>query len=97
MRKFIIPAALAITLAGGAAAAMADSSSDKVAVAGAGPVSAETITNRLQSQGYTIRKIKLDDGRYKVKAIDSNGHKEKFSVSPVTGDVIAKSDDDDGD
>jgi hypothetical protein len=53
------------------------------------------VTSQLQSQGYTIRKVKFDDGRYKVKAIDASGHKEKLYVSPQTGKVVSKGDDDD--
>jgi flagellar hook assembly protein FlgD len=93
MRKFLIPAALVAALAGGAAVAMADSSSDKVAAAGS--MSAAQVTSRLQSQGFTVNKIKFDDGRYKVKAVDASGHKQKLSVSPATGDVVSKGDDDD--
>ena len=92
MRKFLIPAALVVALAGGTAMAMADSSPDKMAAAGS--MSVAQVTSRLQSQGYTIKKIKFDDGHYKVKAIDSSGHKEKLAVSPVNGDVISKGDDD---
>ena len=95
MRKFLIPSALAVALACGAGVAMADSSPDKIAAVGS--VSVEQITNRLQSQGYTIRKIKFDDGRYKVKATDASGHKQKLYVSPVTGDVVSKGDDDNDD
>ena len=91
MRKFLIPSALVIALAGGAGVAMADSSPAKVAAAGS--ISIEQ-TSRLAAQGLTVRKIKFDDGRYKVKATDSAGHKEKLYVSPVTGDVISKGDDD---
>ena len=93
MRKLLIPAAFVVALAGGAA--MADSSPDKVAPAGS--VSVAQVTSRLQSQGFTVRKIKFDDGRYKVKATDSSGHKEKLYVSPATGDIVSKGDDDDDD
>ena len=93
MRKFLIPLAVAAALAGGAGAVMADSSPDKVAAAGS--LSVAQVTSRLQSQGYTVTKIKFDDGRYKVKATDAAGHKQKLSVSPATGDVVSKGDDDD--
>ena len=89
MRKYLVPSALVIALSIGAGAAMADSnSSSKVAPPGA--VSVEQVTSKLQSQGYTVRKIKLDDGRYKVKATAANGQKEKFYVSPATGDIVSK-------
>lgn len=90
MRKFLIPSVLALALAGGPVAAVADSSPDKVAVAGS--MSLEQLTSRLESQGYHVKKIKLDDGRYKVKAIDSTGHKVKLYASPQNGDVLSKDD-----
>jgi flagellar hook assembly protein FlgD len=81
--------------AGGAGAALADSKSDKVATVGG--LSTEQVTTRLQSQGLTVRKIKLDDGQYKVKATDAAGHKQKLYVNPQTGAVVSKGDDDDND
>ena len=95
MRKFLLPAVLALALAGGAVAAMADSSPDKVAVAGS--MSVEQLTSRLESQGYNVKKIKFDDGRYKVKATDSTGHKVKLYASPQTGEVLSKGSDDNDD
>jgi len=95
MRNFLIPSALVVALAAGASVALADSSPDKVAAAGT--VSTSQVTSRLQSQGFTVSKIKLDDGSYKVKATDAAGHKQKLSVNPQTGDVISKGDDDGGD
>jgi len=93
----LMRAALMVGLlaAGGAGAALADSNSDKVAAAGA--LSVDQVTTRLQSQGLTVRKIKLDDGQYKVKATDAAGHKQKLSVNPQTGAVVAKAADDDND
>lgn len=93
MRKFLIPSTLVVALVCGAGVAMADSSSDKVVAAGS--IAMAQVTSRLQSQGYTVRKIKLDDGRYKVKATDASGHKQKLSISPVTGETLATETDDD--
>lgn len=90
--KAFIPAALALALTAGGA--LADSSPDKVA---AGSMSTAQVTSRLQAQGLTVRKIKLDDGRYKVKATDAAGHKQKLYVNPQTGEVVSKGDDDDDD
>ena len=95
MRKLLIPSALVVALAVGAGVAMADSSPDKVAAAGS--ISIAQVTSKLQSQGFTIRKIKFDDGRYKVKATDATGHEQKLYVSPVTGDMVSKGDGDDDD
>ncbi len=95
MRKFLIPAALVVALASGTGVAMADSSPAKIAAVAS--ISMDQVTAKLQSQGYTIRKIKLDDGRYKVKATDASGQKQKLYVSPTTGDVVSKGNDDDDD
>jgi hypothetical protein len=81
----------ACLLVGSDSLALADSNK----VAAAGSMSISQVTSRLQSQGYNITKIKLDDGRYKVKAIDASGHKAKLEVNPQTGDVISKGDDND--
>jgi|KBSMisStaDraftv2_1062788.scaffolds.fasta_scaffold1701947_2 hypothetical protein len=93
MRNFLIPSALVVALAAGASVALADSSPDKVAAAGT--VSTSQVTSRLQSQGFTVSKIKLDDGRYKVKAIDAAGHKQKLKINPATGETLASEADDD--
>ena len=53
------------------------------------------VTSRLQAQGYSIEKIKFDDGRYKMKATDASGHKQKLYVSPQSGEVVSKGDDND--
>jgi len=80
-------------LAGSAGLALADNNSDKIAAAGS--MSPAQVTSHLQSQGFTVRKIKFDDGRYKVKATDASGQKEKLYVSPQTGDVVSKTADND--
>jgi len=90
LAKTILALAL---LTGSAGLVLADS--DKVAAAGS--MTPTQVTSRLQSQGLTVRKIKFDDGRYKVKATDAAGHKQKLSVDPRTGDVVSKGDDDDDD
>src|SRR4051794_28009175 len=82
-------------LAGSASLALADNNPDKVAAVGS--LTVAQVTTRLQSQGLTIRKIKFDDGHYKVKATDASGHKQKLNVNPQTGAVVSKSDDDDND
>ena len=79
--------------ASGAGLALADGTSDKVASGGS--VSPTEVTMRLQSQGFTVSKIKLDDGRYKVKVFDAAGHKHKLYVSPATGAVMSRGEDDD--
>ena len=74
----------ALLLAGATTVALADS--NKAPPAGA--LSAAQITQKLQSQGYTVSKIKFDDGKYKVTAIDANNEKAKLEVNAMTGAVL---------
>jgi hypothetical protein len=84
----------ALMLAGVSAAALADSDASKVALK-PGWLTADQVTQRLQSQGYTIRKIKFDDGEYKVKAFGPGQQKTKLEVSPSSGAVLSSKVDDD--
>jgi hypothetical protein len=79
-------------VASSAGLALADGSSDKAASGGS--VSPAEVTVRLQSRGFTVSKIKLDDGRYKVKAVDAAGREHKLTVSPATGAVVSMEEDD---
>jgi hypothetical protein len=88
---------LAVALFAGAANfALADSDADNVALRPGWLTSAQ-VTQRLQAQGYTVRKIKLDDGGYKVKATGPDQRKTKLEVSPSTGAVLSSKADDDKD
>jgi hypothetical protein len=74
----------ALLLAGATTMALADSNKP----APAGSLSPAQITQKLQSQGYTVSKIKYKDGEYKVKATDANHHKAKLELNASTGEVI---------
>jgi len=80
-------------LVGGAQFALADTDE----FTGPGYLSRQQVTSQLQASGYTVTKIKTDDGRYKVKAMTADKHKAKLSVDPRTGVVVSKGDDDDDD
>jgi hypothetical protein len=86
----------ALLLAGATSVALADSDADKVALK-PGWLTSTQVTQRLQSQGYNVRKIKLDDGAYKVKATGPDQRKTKLEVSPSTGAVLSTKVDDDKD
>lgn len=86
----------ALLLAGVSAAALADNDTSKVALQ-PGWLTTEQVTQRLQSQGYTIRKIKLDDGNYQVKATGPGQQKTKLEVSPSSGAILSSKTDDDND
>ena len=87
----------ALLLAGTCAVAQADNDADKTAMK-PGWLTTDQVSQRLQSQGYTISKIKLDDGAYKVKAMSADHHKTKLEISPASGAVLSsKTDDGDDD
>lgn len=48
----------------------------------------------LEEQGYTVREIELERGRYDVEMIDANGMKVEAYLDAVTGAVLPYRDDD---
>jgi hypothetical protein len=53
------------------------------------------IATMLQEQGYTVREIELERGRYDVKMNDANGMRVEACLDAVTGAVLPYRDDDD--
>ena len=81
----------ALLLAGSTHITFADS--NKAALA-PGSLTAAQVTQKLQSQGYTVNKVEFDDGSYKVKAISPSKQKTKLQVDAANGSVLnAKVDD----
>lgn len=52
------------------------------------------IATMLEDQGYTVREIELEHGRYDVDMIDARGMKVEAYLNPVTGEVLPYRDDD---
>lgn len=44
----------------------------------------ETLRQILEAEGWTVRRIKVDDGCYEVKGFDQNGNKVKAEFFPAT-------------
>ena len=53
------------------------------------------IATMLEDQGYTVREIELERGRYDVEMIDGKGMKVEAYLNPVTGEVLPYRDNDD--
>lgn len=53
------------------------------------------IATQLIEQGYHVLEIERDDGRYEVKAFDSNGACVELDVDRRSGDVLRTKADDD--
>lgn len=44
----------------------------------------ETLRQEVEKNGWTVQRIKVDDGCYEVRAVDRNGNKVKAKYSPAT-------------
>ena len=55
----------------------------------------EALVEKLCSEGWTIRRIKTDDGCYKVRATDAEGRRVKAKFDPATLERVVRDGDDD--
>ncbi|WP_273521711.1 PepSY domain-containing protein [Rhodosalinus sediminis] len=98
-RSILFTAALATGLGLAALGATAQQQDD--AGAARQPVqdrmSVAEIATMLEGQGYTLREIELERGRYDVEMIDANGMRVEAYLDPVTGEVLPYRDDRDRD
>jgi hypothetical protein len=44
----------------------------------------ETLRQEVERNGWTVQRIKVDDGCYEVRAVDRDGNKLKAKYSPAT-------------
>ena len=44
----------------------------------------EVLRQQLEQKGWTVRRIKVDDGCYEVKGIDSDGNEFKATFAPAS-------------
>lgn len=55
----------------------------------------EALVEKLRAEGWTIRRIKTDDGCYKVRATDAEGRRVKAKFDPATLERVTRDGDDD--
>lgn len=48
----------------------------------------EKINQMVMDRGWTVNRIKVDDGCYEVKAVDRNGHNIEAVFSPASLDIM---------
>ena len=48
----------------------------------------EAVAKLAQDKGWTVRRIKIDDGCYVIKGQDANGKSMEVTVHPATLDVL---------
>jgi hypothetical protein len=57
----------------------------------------EAVQHFAQNQGWTLRRIKIHDGCYRIYATDANGQDIKVTVNPVTLEILKSTGRDDDD
>ena len=58
----------------------------------------EAVAELAKSKGWTVRRIKIDDGCYEIKGTDQAGKRIEVTIHPATLEVIhLEREDDDGD
>jgi hypothetical protein len=75
--------------------ALGANAQDQVQVLTQDRMSVAQIATMLEEQGYTVREIELERGRYDVEMIDANGMRVEAYLDAVTGAVLPYRDDDD--
>jgi len=57
----------------------------------------EHLRQKLEAEGWTVFRIKVDDGCYEVKGIDPDGYRMEAEYSPATFELMEMERDDDDD
>ncbi|WP_298571475.1 PepSY domain-containing protein [uncultured Aliiroseovarius sp.] len=97
MKKYLMATTLLIGL-GAAGVALADDDDCRVPMADWQP--REAVQAMAEAQGWTVRRIKIDDGCYEIEGRDATGREIEVKVDPATFAVIEfeyEDDDDDDD
>lgn len=94
MRKLFITSALALTLAGATGTAFASSDEARIDAPRDQWLTKAQITEKFTSQGYKVRQVKVEKGRYEVYALDKDGKRIETYVHPVTGKILKRETDD---
>ncbi|MBI1386019.1 MAG: PepSY domain-containing protein [Rhizobiales bacterium] len=85
--------AIATTIAGAAPAAASDDD-DCPRTSRAEWRSADDVKAALEAQGYSVVRVKVDDGCYEAYARDRQGARREVNVHPVTMEIISSEVDD---
>tara|TARA_R110002110_G_scaffold239506_2_gene455450 strand:- start:8240 stop:8614 length:375 start_codon:yes stop_codon:yes gene_type:complete len=79
MKKYLIAATLLAGL-GTAGIALADDDNCRVPMADWQP--REAVQKMAEDQGWSVRRIKIDDGCYEIKGLDEQARKIKVKIDP---------------
>ena len=94
MKKYLIAVTLLASL-GGAGVVLADDDDCRVPMADWQP--REAVQKMAEAQGWTVRRIKTDDGCYEIKGRDAQGREIEVKVDPATLAIVEMEYDDDND
>jgi len=94
MKKYLIAAILLAGL-GAAGLALADDDDCRVPMADWQP--REAVQKMAEAEGWTVRRIKTDDGCYEIKGRDALGREIEVKVDPATLAIVEMEYDDDDD
>ena len=97
MRKFLLVPALTLVMAASLGSAFAsddDDNNNNVSAPGSNWMTIAQITEKLTSQGYEVRQVKIEDNGYELYAIDKDGKRVEATVDPVSGAVLKHESDD---
>jgi hypothetical protein len=97
MKKYLMATTLLIGL-GAAGVAVAVDDDCRVPMADWQP--REAVQQMADAQGWTVRRIKTDDGCYEIKGFDASGREIEVKVDPATLAIVEfeyEDDDDDDD
>lgn len=95
MKKYLMATTLLIGL-GAAGFALADDDDCRVPMADWQP--RDAVQQMAEAQGWTVRRIKTDDGCYEIKGRDATGREIEVKVDPATLAIVEfEYEDDDND
>ena len=95
MRKFLLVPALTLVMAASLGSAFAsDDDDDNVSAPGSNWMTVAQITEKFTSEGYDVRRVKIEDNGYELHAIDKDGKRVEAYVDPVSGAVLKHESDD---
>lgn len=94
MPRFLLAPALALVTLAAAAGALAESSAPRVDVPRDQWMSVAQIAEHFAAQGYDVRSVEAEKGRYEIEAVDKDGRRMEIDAHPVTGEILNQERDD---
>jgi hypothetical protein len=94
MPRFLLAPALAIATFAATAGALAESRSPRVDVPRDQWMSVAQIAEHFAAQGYDVRSVETEKGRYEIEAVGKDGRRMEIDAHPVTGEILKQEHDD---